>query len=556
MTTEVLYRKWRPRRFKDLAGQEHVTTVLRQAVLQNRVSHAYLFSGPRGTGKTTTARVLARTLNCLQSQDGEPDNQCSQCRNLDQGRALDLIEMDAASNRGIDEVRSIRDKVNFSPVEGRYKVYIVDEAHMLTEAASNAFLKTLEEPPPHVIFILCTTEPHKILPTIISRCQRFDFRRLASETIVGRLRFLCNEEGIEADAKALEALARAAGGSLRDAENLLEQVVVSFGQKVNFDALKDILGLGHSQEARDLVSHFLMGNTPSALGVIGRAARDGVDVRQVHRQAVELLRAVLMVQSGAGDTLDMEAETLREVEGLAKKAHFSKTMRCLKALGGVNMRANSGAALPLELAVVEASLAEAAAPSQPPAATRPSPAPAAGSTAPPARGRERQPSPPGRTPAPAGNPPARGSPAGGRAANPTRAPGPPPAVPPPLEEGAQAPLEAWGRVVQALRRQKGKRFFLGALLKDCKTPQFENGDLVLPFSHRSNMERMEEELAEVGGRETLAKALERFLGKSYPIRLTLHGDANNSRAAASNSVLVRTAKQMGGRIIEERDIHE
>ncbi|MEE9260979.1 MAG: DNA polymerase III subunit gamma/tau [Dehalococcoidia bacterium] len=157
MTTQVLYRKWRPRTFQELVGQEHVTTVLRQAVRQSRVSHAYLFCGPRGTGKTSTARVLTKALNCLDPQDGEPDNLCSQCQNLGQGRSMDLIEMDAASNRGIDEIRSIREKVHFSPVESKYKVYIVDEAHMLTEAASNAFLKTLEEPPPHVIFDLCTT---------------------------------------------------------------------------------------------------------------------------------------------------------------------------------------------------------------------------------------------------------------------------------------------------------------------------------------------------------------------------------------------------------------
>ena len=252
LTSQVLYRKWRPRSFAELAGQEHVTTVLRQAVRQGRISHAYLFCGPRGTGKTTSARVLARTLNCLSPQDAEPDNQCAMCLNADLGRALDLIEMDAASNRGIDEIRNLRERVHFAPVEGKYKVYIVDEAHMLTEAASNAFLKTLEEPPPHVIFVLCTTEPHKILPTIISRCQRFDFRRLTTEIMVTRLRFLCEQEEIEADPKALEALARSASGSLRDAENLLEQMVVSYGGKVELPDVQEALGLTHSQAAREL----------------------------------------------------------------------------------------------------------------------------------------------------------------------------------------------------------------------------------------------------------------------------------------------------------------
>ena len=180
MTTQVYYRKWRPGRFAELVGQEHVATTLRQAAKQGRVSHSYLFCGPRGSGKTSTARIVAKAVNCLDLQDGDPCNTCANCGQVNEGRFMDIIELDAASNRGIDEIRDIREKVNFAPVQGARKVYIIDEAHMLTDAASNAFLKTLEEPPPHVIFILCTTESHKILPTIISRCQRFDFRRIPS----------------------------------------------------------------------------------------------------------------------------------------------------------------------------------------------------------------------------------------------------------------------------------------------------------------------------------------------------------------------------------------
>ena len=556
MSTQVLYRKWRPRSFQNIAGQDHVTTVLQQAIRQGRISHAYLFCGPRGTGKTSTARVLSRTLSCLAPQDGEPDNLCAHCKNVDLGRSLDLIEMDAASNRGIDEIRSIRDKVNFSPVENKYKVYIVDEAHMLTEAASNAFLKTLEEPPPHVIFILCTTEPHKILPTIISRCQRFDFRRLSSETIVKRLIFICEQEGVEADPKTLEALARAAGGSLRDAENLLEQAVVSFGQKLELHSLRDMLGLGHTQEAQALVGHFLLGNTPAALGVIGRASKEGVDLRQVHRQAVELLRAVLMVKSGAADTLDIEAETLNEMEALAKKVQFGKVMRCLKALGEINMRLDATSTLPLELAVVEASLAEESQPTQSNAVQK-TPSPPTRDT--PSRNYRREnqaPRPPGRVPAANAGRPSRTPPpaeATVAPAKPTDAPATAPSTP---GNDAQLPVEVWNQIVQVLRRQKGKRFFLGALLKDCKTPEIHNGAVVLPFSHRSNKERMESELGEVEGREAVEKALQQFLGKPYEVKLTLHGDANNSGPASMNSVLVRAARQMGGRILDERKIDE
>ncbi len=546
MSSQVLYRKWRPRRFSDLAGQEHVTTVLRQAVIQDRISHAYLFCGPRGTGKTTTARVLARTLSCLNPQDGEPDNTCSLCENIDTGRAMDLIEMDAASNRGIDEIRSIRDRVNFSPVESKYKVYIVDEAHMLTEAASNAFLKTLEEPPPHVIFVLCTTEPHKILPTIISRCQRFDFRRISSETIVERLRFICEQEGIEADAAVLGALARAAGGSLRDAENLLEQVVVSFGQNPDINALQDMLGLSHSREAQALVAHFLLGNTPGALGVIGKAASEGVDLRQVHRQSVELLRAVLLIKSGAADTLDIGAETLNEMAALARKVQLPKIMRCLKSLGEINMRLDATSSLPLELAVVETSLAEEAQPTQPAAPTRaPQPA-ASGGTRP--NSYQRRPAPaqpqPQRQPArPTRTPPAD-------APTPTPAPAP---VPVAQGNGDSISPAIWEQIVRSLRREKGRRFFLGALLKDCRSPHVENGSIILPFSHRSNMERMESELQEAKGSDAVKNAINHYLGKPYEIKLTVLENAGR-RPAAATSPLVRAARNMGGRILDERTI--
>ena len=227
MTTQVYYRKWRPVSFSQLVGQEHVATTLRQSTKQGRVSHSYLFCGPRGSGKTSTARILAKAVNCLDLQDGDTCNACAICETINGGRFMDIIELDAASNRGIDEIRDIREKVNFAPVQGNRKVYIIDEAHMLTDAASNAFLKTLEEPPSHVIFILCTTEVHKILPTIVSRCQRFDFRRIPSNLINARLEEITRAECVAVEPDALRLVARYAAGSLRDAENLLEQLAVS-----------------------------------------------------------------------------------------------------------------------------------------------------------------------------------------------------------------------------------------------------------------------------------------------------------------------------------------
>ena len=559
MTSQVYYRKWRPRTFQELVGQEHVTTTLRQAVKQGRIAHAYLFCGPRGTGKTTTARVLAKVLNCLDPQDGEPDNSCALCRNLDQGRSLDLIELDAASNRGIDEIRNIREKVNFSPMEGRYKVYIIDEAHMLTEAASNAFLKTLEEPPSHAVFVLCTTESHKILATIISRCQRFDFRRLPRETIVTRLRYLCDKEGIEAEPKALNTVALAASGSLRDAENLLEQLAVAYGSKVELAGVQELLGLGHSQGAKEFVTYLLMGNSPSALATICRVSREGADLRQVHRQALELLRGILMAQAGAGDTLDLAEEAVRELETLARKVPMSRVMRSLKALGEIHMTFDATSTLPLELAVVEVSLDNHAEGVQAPP-TKPSHPQAAQSF-------------PGVTPPrsqlvqpPASEPPplpeqvvGHTSPATAQGSTTSR-----------LEKDSldrvptsdvvnesEVSQDAWNTLVRTLSRHKGKRFNIGALLRDCKAPHVDNDTMILPFSHRSHLERMQNELEDPESRKAIEEALQQVLGTSYQVKLTLHADnASSNLSASATSHLVKAAMNMGGRILEERKVDE
>jgi DNA polymerase-3 subunit gamma/tau len=218
-SSEVLYRKWRPQSFSEVVGQDPITQTVRNSLASGRVAHAYLFCGPRGTGKTSMGRLLAKAVNCLQPADGEPCNTCESCQAYLEGRAMDLVEMDAASNRGIDEIRKLRDRVGLAPMAGERKVYLVDEVHMLTAEAYNALLKTLEEPPPHIIFILATTEAHKVPATIISRCQRFDFHRLPLAAVVSRLEHICKQEGIQIEAAALQEIARSASGSLRDAIN-------------------------------------------------------------------------------------------------------------------------------------------------------------------------------------------------------------------------------------------------------------------------------------------------------------------------------------------------
>ena len=559
MTTQVYYQKWRPSCFDQLVGQEHVATTLRQSAKQGRISHSYLFCGPRGSGKTTSARILAKVVNCLDLQDGDACDACAICQSINEGRFMDIIELDAASNRGIDEIRDIREKVNFSPVQGRRKVYIIDEAHMLTDAASNAFLKTLEEPPGHVIFVLCTTEAHKILPTIISRCQRFDFRRISSDLINTRLEEITRTEGVAVDPDALRLVARYAGGSLRDAENLLEQLAVSYTDGINVRQVEELLGLGHGERELELVSYLLTGNTSDALGAINQAAWDGVDPRQLHRQTLELLRAAMLVQWRQGDSagvLDLAEQTLSRIRELTAQVQGGRIVRALKLWGDVNMRHDAPSTLPLEVAAVEICGYEE--PSLNGAGEQPHPqrqidAPPARSGAvadrppPPQRPASRAPqaSPPAQATAPANRPqPARVAPA------PAPSAGRPPAVD---DNGLTG---RWMATVKALGRHKGRKYNLGALLRDCRADAvvLEGDTLVLAFAHRAHMERMQEEMEYPEGKRQVQDAVTQNLGGAYELKLTLldeKRDGGSGASAAQNSPLVRVALGMGARIIEE-----
>ncbi|GIW06220.1 MAG: hypothetical protein KatS3mg060_1025 [Dehalococcoidia bacterium] len=351
---QALYRKWRAQSFAELAGQEPVTRTLRNAIAANRTTHAYLFCGPRGTGKTSTGRILAKAINCLDPQGGEPCNACRMCQAVNEGRLIDLIEIDAASNRGIDEIRDLREKVRFAPTEARRKVYIIDEVHMLTEQAFNALLKTLEEPPEHVVFILATTEAHKLPATIVSRCQRFDFRRIPADAALAKLRTIAEAEGIEIDDAALGVIVRASGGSLRDAENLLDQAVSYYGNCLSVADLTEMLGLGSDERARALVQAILDRDLVAGLRVVHDAAADGVDLRQFNRQIVELLRRVVLTQAGAGDLIDASDAEREAVRDLAGRAEPNRVVQITRRFSELDLRGESVAALTLELALYDA----------------------------------------------------------------------------------------------------------------------------------------------------------------------------------------------------------
>lgn len=296
MAYVALYRRWRPQNFDTLVGQQPVKQALTNALTSGRIAHAYLFAGPRGTGKTSTARILAKALNCEHGPTPNPCGECDNCRRIAEGSSMDVFEIDAASNRGIDEIKTLRDQLAFTPVDCRYKVYIIDEVHMLTTEAFNALLKTLEEPPSHVIFILATTDPHKIPATIHSRCQRFDFRRVTVDEIVQHLAMVAQGSGLDADEEALRLIAIQSEGGMRDALSLLDQCGV-MAQKITAVTVREVLGIVGREALRDLVEAIGKQDVPGALAQLSALLEQGKDVRQIMTELIEYLRALLLFKA-------------------------------------------------------------------------------------------------------------------------------------------------------------------------------------------------------------------------------------------------------------------
>jgi DNA polymerase-3 subunit gamma/tau len=354
---QALYRKWRPQTFEQVVGQEHVTQTLRNALASGRMGHAYLFAGLRGTGKTTMARLVAKAVNCLAEDVAvRPCNECSVCLAVNDGRFLDLIEIDAASHTSVDDVRELREKVGFRPNEGRYKVYIIDEVHRFSGSAFDALLKTLEEPPDHAIFILATTEIHKVPATILSRCQRFDFRRIPIKQITQRLARLAEEEGISAQPEALALIALAATGSLRDAESMLDQLASANPAGITVAQVQSTLGTIDAQLVARLVDNLVERDVASGLAIIDEALDQGADLRQFVRQVVNYLRSMLLIKLDGSDLLNAGLEDLGRLESQTEQIDTGDLIRAIKRFSQAEGELRGGwhPQLPLELALLEA----------------------------------------------------------------------------------------------------------------------------------------------------------------------------------------------------------
>lgn len=518
-------------------------TTLRNAVAHGTPAHAYLLSGPRGTGKTSTGRILAKAVNCAAPVEGEPCDDCISCASYDEGRAIDLIELDAASNRGIDEIRDLRESAGYSPAAGRYKIYLIDEVHMLTDAAFNALLKTLEEPPPHVIFILATTEPHKIPPTILSRCQRFDLRRIPLDAVVLRLQVIAAGEGFDVDPAGFELIAKQATGALRDAVNLLDQLVAYHGRTLTLEQVRSGLGLVVDSRAAELARAAIEQDLKAGLTILAAVRDDGAEIRAFVREVVSVLRTVLLLKAGADDHLALSDAQLEELNRTAAAAQVSDIVAALQAFGDIDFAGDAYDALPAEIAFAALATGMLAAAAPVAAASMPAPRPAGPAAGAAGRGvPQRQPAPQQRPQAPGGGHEA--PPRDARAEAPAAAPAPAQPFAPP-DAGAVSDeltaLRAKWPEVQALMRAASVK--TGALVSSPNQafPKAAAGDEVcIGFRYPRHVEMAREpDFSRI-----LAESVSKALGREVAVTAEEWPELADAGTAAP-------ARTPGGHMVEE-----
>jgi len=512
----ALYTRYRSQRFDDLVGQDALVQTLKNALRTDRVAHAYLFAGIRGTGKTSTARILAKAVNCLDPQDGEPDNTCANCVAITESAATDLIEIDAASNRGIDEMRDLREKAKYMPALLKRKVYIIDEAHQLTGDAFNALLKTLEEPPGHVLFILCTTEAHKLPETVVSRCQRFEFRRIDEAAIAGRLRHIADVEKIACAEDGIALVAAMAQGSMRDAVTMLDQVASSGAELLDAPTVRRQLGLVEASELVTLLAECAGGQGGAALRRLDGLVQQGADLRQLTYSLAEVARRLLLAElaAGVGGGLVLDAAAAAELEALARSTApgFARAAFELAVSAAAEMRQAHDPRLVLELVLVRLASGTPAVPVPAPhqhVPAEPRAEVAAVVVEAPAQ------------PAPAAPPPAV-------AEAPAIATPPEPAVPVAPGDGSLADVVArWERLLEALRGSTpGVR--LKALLNDGAPISLQGDQLTIAFRYALHRDRAEEPTH----RQALEAALSQVFGQTFRLQFKVDPELRPTRVPA------------------------
>jgi DNA polymerase-3 subunit gamma/tau len=536
---QALYRKWRPRTFAEVVGQNHVTQTLHNALKASRVVHAYLFSGPRGTGKTSTARILAKAVNCLAAGDEKPCNECQMCRAIDEGRAVDLIEIDAASNTGVDDIRDLREKISFSPGEARYKFYIIDEVHMLSGSAFNALLKTLEEPPPHAILVLATTEPHKIPATVLSRCQRFDFRPIPLEEMMDRLRKMAAQETLEIEEAALELIARQSTGSMRDAESLLDQLSSYGDGQITLERVQTMLGTVSSQAVKELVDDLATSNTAEGLDHLGRAIADGADPRQLNRDLLEYLRGLLLIKTTNSGPAYTTEEQRTEMFQQAEQFTLDRLLTTIRLFSQatVSLRTDSQPQLPLELAIVEATLSGEAGKESVPAG---SPAPQTKPSQSAVKARKSAPAEAQESLRQSGTPRSDDSHKARAAREEKGAPG---------VQGQEVTLQRvednWARI---LATTKTRSMHVEAVLRDCRPARVQGDVITLTARSPFHKEKLDHERS----KQLVEQALSTIMGQPCYVKCILSGQESKQASkdrdkiqAAGDDPLVKAALELG-----------
>lgn len=511
----ALYRQWRPQRFDEVVGQDHISKTLKNAIKTNRIVHAYLFTGPRGTGKTSSAKIMAKAVNCLAPEDGEACNACASCQTINAGHSMDIIEIDAASNRGIDEIRDLREKVKYAPVACTYKVYIIDEVHMLTSEAFNALLKTLEEPPKHVIFILATTEPHKIPLTVLSRCQKFDFKRIGYRDIVAHLKEICGADDLKVQERALQMLAKKSEGSMRDALSLLDQCLSFAEGEITEETIATVLGTVDGEFIKNIVQAMAEKNYGTMMGLIEGLVQEGKDIRQFSHDLVEYFRNLVLVklsgqQTKYFDLPDFWHEVMREQSALFSEPRLFHILEVLSE-GETQLRFSSQPRITLELSIIKATGLHEAERRMP--------------------GENK-----GLTPGKA-EPKAGGEDTLGKPDKPVL-----PQSPAGKDEGIslEAIREQWKKVLESVRKQRPTTY---AYLVEGEPVEVKNGKIILLY--KANFHLHMENLEQPGNKSLVEKVLLAV----YQHRLTVQGSI--APVSESKNDLVSEVRELFGDMILE-----